>query len=64
MKFSESAWWFTKRKIVYGLDIQGGLQLVMGVDVQSVVAQNSKNIVASMPQEFKDEKKMDLAGYK
>ncbi len=30
-------WWFSTKKLNYGLDIQGGLHLVMGVDVQGVV---------------------------
>lgn len=39
--FKEDQWWFTKDKIVYGLDIQGGLHLVMGVDVAGVMAERT-----------------------
>lgn len=31
------SWWPSKNKINYGLDIQGGLHLVMGVDVEGVI---------------------------
>lgn len=30
-------WWFSKDKVKYGLDIQGGLHLVMGVDIHGVM---------------------------
>lgn len=32
-------WWFSREKIKYGLDIQGGLHLVMGVDVHAVMSE-------------------------
>lgn len=32
----DNTWWFTKKKLNYGLDIQGGLHLVMGVDVYEI----------------------------
>jgi preprotein translocase subunit SecD len=37
-------WWPTKDKIRYGLDIQGGLYLVMGVDVGSVVKESTQRM--------------------
>jgi len=33
------AWWLSKEKLVYGLDIQGGLHLVLGVNVDDVLEQ-------------------------
>ena len=29
--FKKGQWWISKEKLIYGLDIQGGLHLVMGV---------------------------------
>lgn len=54
----DSDWWVTKRKLVYGLDIQGGLHLVMGVDVDGVTQQNTKNMVSNLPTELETEKKI------
>lgn len=42
------AWWLSKEKLVYGLDIQGGLHLVLGVNVDDVLEQKldrSKNAI-------------------
>ena len=42
------AWWLSKEKLVYGLDIQGGLHLVLGVNVDDVLEQKldrSKNTI-------------------
>lgn len=47
----ENKWWFTKQKINYGLDIQGGLQLVMGVDVDGVVSESTNRMVAAIKAE-------------
>lgn len=41
-------WWFTKDKIVYGLDIQGGTYLVMGVDVKGVIDEKIARISRSI----------------
>lgn len=37
-------WWPTSKKINYGLDIQGGLHLVMGVDVAGVVSEGTNRL--------------------
>lgn len=44
----EGKWWPSKSKINYGLDIQGGLHLVMGVDVQGVVSESTTRLVNSL----------------
>jgi preprotein translocase subunit SecD len=41
-----------KQKMNYGLDIQGGLHLVLGVDVEGVVTESTNRLVASLKQEF------------
>ncbi|MDZ4678738.1 MAG: protein translocase subunit SecD [Oligoflexia bacterium] len=38
------SWWPTKDKIKYGLDIQGGLYLVMGVDVPAVLRESTDRL--------------------
>jgi len=40
-------WWPSQKKLNYGLDIQGGLHLVMGVDVAGVVNEGANRLVAS-----------------
>ena len=42
--FSEDEWWFSKEKLTYGLDIQGGLHLVMGVEVNEAIQEKIKNM--------------------
>lgn len=48
-----AGWWFSKEKIVYGLDIQGGAHLVMGVDTKGVVAEKTKRTLRSIEAEMK-----------
>ncbi|MGE5085229.1 MAG: protein translocase subunit SecD [Bacillota bacterium] len=48
INFGESSWWPSKQKLNYGLDIQGGLHLVMGVDVDGVVKESTTRLIASM----------------
>lgn len=45
---TDKMWWPSKSKLNYGLDIQGGLHLVMGVDVAGVVSESTDRLVASM----------------
>ncbi len=47
VQLEEDDWWFTKDKIVYGLDIQGGLHLVMGVDVEGVIREKTARMARS-----------------
>src|SRR6185312_5641219 len=43
-KDSTKMWWPTHKRINYGLDIQGGLHLVMGVDVPGVVSESTTRL--------------------
>lgn len=52
---TEKTWWPTSRKLNYGLDIQGGLHLVMGVDVAGVVREQATRQVAGLKAEFQRE---------
>lgn len=51
----ENRWWFSKSKLNYGLDIQGGLHLVMGVDVDGVVSESVQRLATSLKAEFDKE---------
>lgn len=44
----EKSWFPVKQKINYGLDIQGGLHLVMGVDVDGVVKESVTRLLTSL----------------
>jgi preprotein translocase subunit SecD len=47
-------WWFSQKKLNYGLDIQGGLHLVMGVDIDNVVAETTRRNAETLQAEFKE----------
>lgn len=48
-------WFFSKEKIKYGLDIQGGLHLVMGVDVEAVMKERLERMGDTIKQEMTKE---------
>lgn len=48
----DKTWWPSKKKLNYGLDIQGGLHLVMGVDVTGVVSEGATRLVAGLKTEL------------
>ena len=48
------AWWPAK-KLNYGLDIQGGVQLVMGADIESVINTTVVRQTAALKSEFEKE---------
>lgn len=45
------SWWPSKNKLNYGLDIQGGLHLVMGADMDGVIAETTNRMVPSLREE-------------
>lgn len=47
-----NSWWPTKNKLNYGLDIQGGLHLVMGVNVDEVTSLATTRLANSLDAEF------------
>lgn len=51
----ENKWWPSKAKLNYGLDIQGGLHLVMGADVQGVISESTTRLVNSLKADFAKE---------
>ncbi|MFZ4403170.1 MAG: protein translocase subunit SecD [Pseudobdellovibrionaceae bacterium] len=52
---TDKIWWPSKQKLNYGLDIQGGLHLVLGVDVNSVVSESVQRLVISLKSELSKE---------
>ena len=48
-------WWGPVKKIVKGLDIQGGLHLVMGVDVEGVIVERISRLAATLKEELIEE---------
>lgn len=44
--------WPSKKKLNYGLDIQGGLHLVMGADVAGVVKESAQRLAVSLKADF------------
>ena len=45
-------WWPSQKKINYGLDIQGGLHLVMGVDVAGVISESTTRLAGVLKAEL------------
>ncbi len=45
--------YFPGKSVNYGLDIQGGIHLVMGVDVQGVTAESAKRLGMTLQEDFK-----------
>ena len=43
---TEKVWWPSKTKLNYGLDIQGGLHLVLGVNVDGVMSESANRLSA------------------
>jgi preprotein translocase subunit SecD len=46
--------YFPGKKLTYGLDIQGGIHLVMGVDIQGVLTEQAKRFTTTMAEELKE----------
>ncbi len=52
-------WWPTKEKLNYGLDIQGGLHLGLGIDVPKAMQEQSTKQSASIKNGLKTDKNID-----
>ncbi len=53
-------WWPSQDKLAYGLDIQGGLHLVLGIDVEDAIEARVKKMGFTMKKQLKEDKQMDL----
>ena len=47
-RFDEDQWWFSKEKLIYGLDIQGGVYLVMGVKTEEAIDEKIKSLISDV----------------
>lgn len=52
-------WWPTNDKLIYGLDIQGGLHLGLGVDTKTAMRDQSNKQAASIKSGLKNEKNIE-----
>ncbi len=53
---TEKMWWPTKSRMVLGLDIQGGSHLVLRVDVDSAIKQDTARTAEALKNEMAEEK--------
>jgi len=53
-------WFMGSKKLTYGLDIQGGLHLVMGVDVDNVVKEATVRLASTIKQTILEQKKINI----
>ena len=53
--FSKDQWWFSKEKLIYGLDIQGGLHLVLGVEVNESIYEKLKSQGSDLKEVLEEE---------
>ena len=57
-------WWPTQDKLSYGLDIQGGLHLVLGIDVRGAVEARINKMAKEMKKQLLEEKEVTLGEVK
>lgn len=62
---SKVNWWPAKKKLNYGLDIQGGIHLVMGVDINGVMQETATRQANSLKKELMSTtEKTELVNFK
>ena len=54
--FKENQWWISKEKLIYGLDIQGGLHLVMGVKTDEAIQEKINSLIADLKDKLETSK--------
>lgn len=66
MDTSKLNWWPAKKKLNYGLDIQGGIHLVMGVDINGVMSETATRQANSLKKELSTQatSKVELVNFK
>lgn len=55
---TDKIWWPTEDKLNYGLDIQGGLHLGLGVDINNALKEQSQKLANQIRTNLKDEYKL------
>ena len=53
---TKKIWWPTREKIVYGLDIQGGLHLVLGANIKKALSEKMDRFLFTFKEDLKKEK--------
>ena len=53
-------WWPSQDQLSYGLDIQGGLHLVLGIDMDQAIEDRLKKLNFKIKEDLKREKSVDL----
>lgn len=53
-------WWPTQEKLAYGLDIQGGLHLVLGIEVNNAIEARLKKLGQTIKSDLLKEKKVTI----
>jgi preprotein translocase subunit SecD len=57
-------WWPSQDKLSYGLDIQGGLHLVLGIDVEKAISERIKKMSYTMKTDLDKEKNVTMGEIK
>jgi preprotein translocase subunit SecD len=57
-------WWPSQDKLSYGLDIQGGLHLVLGIDVEKAISERIKKMSYTMKTDLDKEKNVTMGEVK
>ncbi|MEM7647418.1 MAG: protein translocase subunit SecD, partial [Pseudomonadota bacterium] len=57
-------WWPSQDKLAYGLDIKGGLHLVLGIDVDGAVETRINKMAYTMKEQLKKDKNITLGEVK
>lgn len=57
---TEKIWWPTQSKMVLGLDIQGGSHLVLRVDVDGAVKQETTRMATELPNQMSEQEKFTV----
>ena len=55
VSLDKQTWWPSKNKLIYGLDIQGGLHLVLSADVDEIILERLNRIGTEVQEKLKKE---------
>lgn len=50
------SWWPTKKQIIYGLDIQGGLHLVLAANIEKTLYEKTRRLQRNLKEDLKSKK--------
>ena len=55
ISLDEHSWWFSNNKLIYGLDIQGGLHLVLSANVNELVSERLSLVSVEIQEKLKQQ---------